>query len=70
MQEDFVPAGKVHPGLLVDGLDVLAERLERHGVEVRWDGNFPGYRRFYVADPHGNRLELLEPVSSRAGRAR
>jgi hypothetical protein len=31
---------------------------------VQWDPEFPGHRRLYVADPVGNRLELLEPLSS------
>ena len=31
---------------------------------VQWDPDFPGHRRFYVSDPVGNRLELLEPVSA------
>jgi len=26
---------------------------------VRWDDAFPGYRRFYSADGHGNRVEVL-----------
>jgi len=24
--------------------------------------DFPGMRRFYSEDPHGNRLEFLEPI--------
>ena len=59
----FRPAGKAHPGILVADLDSVAERLELHGVEVKWDEDFPGMRRFYAADPFGNRLELLEPLS-------
>lgn len=59
---DFRPARKAHPGLLVARLDELAGRLVAGGVEVRWDGLFPGYRRCYVTDPVGNRLELLQPV--------
>ena len=39
----------------------LAARCEAAGYPVRFDGVLPGYRRFYVADPFGNRLELLEP---------
>jgi catechol 2,3-dioxygenase-like lactoylglutathione lyase family enzyme len=62
VEDDFRPARKAHPGLLVDGLDELAERIEAHGVEVQWDDNFPGFRRCYVADPFGNRIELLEPL--------
>jgi hypothetical protein len=26
---------------------------------VEWDASLPGLRRFYTADPWGNRLELL-----------
>ncbi len=57
----FVPARKAHPALLVEGLDLLAERLVGAGSSVTWDPDFPGHRRFYVDDPFGNRLELLEP---------
>ena len=35
---------------------------EAVGVEVVWDDGFPGFRRFPAVDPHGNRLEFLEPV--------
>jgi len=62
VEDDFRPARKAHPGLLVADLAGLAARLESYGLGVRWDGDFPGYRRCYVDDPHGNRLELLEPV--------
>jgi catechol 2,3-dioxygenase-like lactoylglutathione lyase family enzyme len=64
VEDDFRPARRAHPGLLVEDLDALAERLSAVGVEVDWDDNFPGYRRCYVHDPHGNRLELLEPIQS------
>ena len=67
VEADFRPARKAHPGLLVEDLGNLARRVEGHGVPVEWDGNFPGFRRCYVADPHGNRLELLEPVRPSAG---
>ncbi|GGU88984.1 glyoxalase [Streptomyces litmocidini] len=61
VEEDFRPARKGHPGILVADLDGLAERLTARGVEVTWDDNFPGHRRFYVADCHENRLEFLCP---------
>jgi catechol 2,3-dioxygenase-like lactoylglutathione lyase family enzyme len=59
--EPFTPAQKAHPALRVrpDGLDRLAARLTDAGVTVRWDDALEGIRRFYVADPWGNRLELL-----------
>jgi len=63
VEDDFRAAGKAHPGILVSGLNDIAERLEKNGVEVTWDDNFPGMRRFYAADPFGNRLELLEPLA-------
>jgi catechol 2,3-dioxygenase-like lactoylglutathione lyase family enzyme len=69
IEEDFRPARKAHPGILVRDLDAVAARLTEHGVAVDWDDNFPGFRRCYVADPHGNRLELLEPLSPDAGPA-
>jgi catechol 2,3-dioxygenase-like lactoylglutathione lyase family enzyme len=59
----FVPARKAHPGVLVAGLDRLAEALEAAGCPVEWDPHFPGHRRLYAFDGHGNRLEFLEPVN-------
>lgn len=61
---DFRPARKAHPGILVNDIDALAKRLGEHGIEVDWDDNFPGHRRFYAHDPLGNRLEFLEPEQS------
>lgn len=61
VEEDFRPAGKAHPGILVRSLDALARRLRELGHEVVWDDAFPGHRRFYASDTFGNRLEFLEP---------
>ena len=63
VEAGFRPARKAHPGLLVDDLDGLVARLAAGGVAVDRDGDFPGYRRCYVTDPVGNRVELLEPVA-------
>lgn len=58
---DFSPATKAHPALRVALLDLdqLAKRLKEAGVEVYWDDAIPDVRRFYVADPWGNRIELI-----------
>jgi catechol 2,3-dioxygenase-like lactoylglutathione lyase family enzyme len=55
VEDDFVPARKAHPALVVDDLDALAARLG----DVQWDDAIPGVRRFYATDPFGNRLEFL-----------
>ena len=60
VEDDFRPARKAHPGLVLGDLDAWAARLEGAGHEVAWDAGFPGMRRFYTADPFGNRLEFLE----------
>ena len=61
---DVRPARKAHPGVLVAGIDHLADHLSDAGVSVEWDHHFPGHRRSYAHDPYGNRLEFLEPHSS------
>jgi len=63
VEDDFRPARKAHPGLLVHGIDDWAARLREAGYPVAFDDEFPGMRRFYSADPHGNRLEFLEPIA-------
>jgi len=60
--DPFTPAERGHPGVLVDDLDALAQRLESGHIQVTWDDRFPGHRRFYVRDPFGNRLEFLAPA--------
>jgi catechol 2,3-dioxygenase-like lactoylglutathione lyase family enzyme len=64
VEEDFRPAQKAHPAIRVEDLAALAVRCEAAGCAVRWDEELPGVQRFYVADPFGNRLELLEPTGS------
>jgi catechol 2,3-dioxygenase-like lactoylglutathione lyase family enzyme len=62
LEEPFAPARKAHPALLVEGLDQLRERLSSAGVPIAEAEEIPGVRRFYVADPFGNRIELMEIV--------
>ncbi len=61
VEDDFAPARKAHPGILVRNLRQLATSLEAGGVQVTWDEEFPTHDRFYAADPFGSRLEFLEP---------
>ena len=62
--EPFAPATKAHPALAVAALDLdrLAERLAEAGSPVQWDDAIPDTRRFYTADPWGNRIEVVARV--------
>jgi catechol 2,3-dioxygenase-like lactoylglutathione lyase family enzyme len=60
VEADFRPARKAHPGLLIQGLEALLDRLRSEGYIVTQDEPLPGYQRAYVDDPFGNRLELME----------
>ncbi|HET7353407.1 MAG TPA: hypothetical protein VFJ11_05085 [Gaiellaceae bacterium] len=61
VEEPFAPARKAHPAFRLRSteLDKLASRLQAAGATVDWDDSLPGVRRFYTADPWGNRIELL-----------
>jgi catechol 2,3-dioxygenase-like lactoylglutathione lyase family enzyme len=63
VEEDFRPARKAHPAFLVPDLDALRARLEQGGFAPYEDEPLAGYKRFYVADPFGNRLEFLKPIA-------
>lgn len=58
----FAPARKAHPAFLVDDLAALRASLEAAGVAISEAEAIPGANRFYVDDPFGNRLELIEKV--------
>ena len=60
VEADFRPARKAHPALLVADLEALVDRLKQHDVKVVDDDPLEGYLRVYVADPFGNRIELME----------
>jgi hypothetical protein len=54
-------AARAHPALLVKGLPELAARCLAAGFPPSTDEPLEGFDRVYVADPFGNRIELLEP---------
>jgi catechol 2,3-dioxygenase-like lactoylglutathione lyase family enzyme len=60
VEDDFRPARKAHPGILVADLDEIVRRLRAADQDVTWDSDFPGFRRVYAHDPFGNRLEFLQ----------
>jgi catechol 2,3-dioxygenase-like lactoylglutathione lyase family enzyme len=60
IEDPFTPARKAHPGLRVasEDIDAIADRIAASGAPVEWDERYPGVRRFYTADPFGNRIEI------------
>jgi len=61
----FRPARKAHPCLAVADLDRLAARLSAGNMPVEWDDRIPGTRRFFSADPFGNRIEFIQAAGER-----
>jgi catechol 2,3-dioxygenase-like lactoylglutathione lyase family enzyme len=59
VETEFAPARKAHPAFAVEQYDQLLARLRAEGVEIAEDQGIPGVRRCYVADPWGNRIELV-----------
>jgi catechol 2,3-dioxygenase-like lactoylglutathione lyase family enzyme len=59
VEQDFAPARKAHPAFRASGYDELRERLLAGSVEVEDDDEILGVRRCFVADPWGNRIELI-----------
>jgi len=59
VQPGFAPAQKAHPAFACANIDALAGRLSAAGYVVTWDDKLAPRRRFYTADPFGNRLEFL-----------
>jgi catechol 2,3-dioxygenase-like lactoylglutathione lyase family enzyme len=60
IEAQFAPARKAHPAFLVSDLAALRAQLEAVGVPTSKAEPVPGVSRFYVNDPFGNRIELME----------
>jgi diguanylate cyclase (GGDEF)-like protein/PAS domain S-box-containing protein len=62
VEDDFRPATKAHPALVVDDLDVVCQRIVAVGGEIRSAEGLPGVARVHTDDPFGNRIELIQAV--------
>jgi catechol 2,3-dioxygenase-like lactoylglutathione lyase family enzyme len=60
VEDDFRPARKAHPALRVADLETARHELAAAGVPIITDDTMPQVRRLYVADPFGNRIELIQ----------
>ena len=74
VEEPFVPAEKAHPALVVAELGSAREALAAAGAAIVEDDSGLEIRRFYTADPFGNRIELVDArdagFSTRGGNPR
>ncbi|MEB2494621.1 VOC family protein [Peribacillus frigoritolerans] len=60
IEEPFYPAKKAHPAFEIENIEELKKHLVTNGIDVIEDDKLPGAKRFYIYDPFGNRMELLE----------
>jgi hypothetical protein len=65
VEKNFTPARKAHPAFIVDDLAGMTRRLQGAGYRVTEDEPLAGCDRRHVDDPFGNRIELIEPHTTR-----
>ena len=69
VEEPFVPARKAHPAFVVADLEACRAELLCADAPVVADDTLPGVRRFYTADPFGNRIEIIQDGDAFAQRS-
>ncbi len=57
----FRTPSRRHVGFIVDDLERARQFFETHGIATLPQADLPSWRRFYVHDPFGNRLEIQSP---------
>ena len=62
VEADFRPARKAHVAFVVASLDPMIAAAQEAGCEVTDPEPLAPYRRAFVFDPFGNRLELMEAI--------
>jgi catechol 2,3-dioxygenase-like lactoylglutathione lyase family enzyme len=63
VEDGFAAAKKAHPALLVEDLAGLVATLAEAGVAFRPGRPLAGYQRGDIADPFGNRIELMQKLA-------
>lgn len=58
--EEQLFKGKHHPAFLVSGLHELKEHLSANKISIQKEIPIPGFNRFSIRDPFGNRIEFIE----------
>ena len=64
VEPGFRPARKAHPALLVENFDEALSNLRESGVEFAAAQPLDGRPRGHIADPFGNRIELMQAPES------
>lgn len=57
---DFQAAKKAHPALLVSDFSAFLDQLAAKGLDLKPEDMVAGRQRATIADPFGNRVELIE----------
>lgn len=60
VEDPFSPARKAHPCFAVADFDELLARFDAAKVAYDWDKKLPEVRRVFIADPFGNRIEIMQ----------
>jgi catechol 2,3-dioxygenase-like lactoylglutathione lyase family enzyme len=53
---------KAHIAYQVDDVAAWRTKFQQHGITIGDSVPFPGYERFEIRDPFGNRIEFIQPV--------
>ena len=64
VDQRFIAAKKAHPCLIVADLDAARRALAAAGMRIAEDETGVELHRFYVEDPFGNRIELVEAADA------
>lgn len=64
VEPDFRAPPKAHPAFVVDDLAAVREHLVGAGIDILEDDSGVQVARYYVRDPFGNRLELVDAVDA------
>jgi catechol 2,3-dioxygenase-like lactoylglutathione lyase family enzyme len=62
IEQDFRPARKAHPAILVSDLKSLSDRFHAAGIAITTGEPLEGYEHIYANDPFDNRLEFLQAI--------
>jgi len=55
-------ATKAHLAYQVTDIETWRKRLQERGIEILEGVPIPGYQRFEIRDPFGNRVEFIQTV--------